>query len=272
MARKQRSILPLVTNADLQTRSHDVRRTAHGWAWKCAYCGQFASSETQAGKYVCRAHGGVTARQRSPEAQLTAKENGQPIPRPPGRPLRSGFYSRRACVRVDELVEQYRQMQIKLDCTDADMLYLRAYQQERMDQRPQWLVVGEALRRLQKHLEGDLDDTSQEASDVSKKQLDSASMLRESRLLLRQVSLAIQQIERGHERLIKLSKVRAETRLKNRAAEQAEAFTLMVERLMVVLRTQLSSEDFAALQTRIERDLADVPGGLVDGSQTIEQR
>lgn len=270
MARQQRSLLPLVTDTDLHTRPNDLRRTAHGWAWKCAYCGQFASSETQAGKYVCRAHGGVTARQRSPEAYLTAKENGQPVPRPPGRPLRSGFYSRRAHVRIDELVEQYREMQLKLDCTEEDMLYLRAYQQERMEQRPQWLAVSESLRRLQALLDADPEVTAQKAS--TQEQLGTADLLRESRLLLRQVSLAVQQIERGHARLIKLSKVRAETRVKNRAAEQLEAFVLMVERLMVVLQAQLSPSDFAALQTRLERDLAELPGGLVDGSQRVEQR
>lgn len=126
MARKNRSLLPKVTAEDLVQRSWQLRRTAHGWAWKCAYCGQFASSETLEGKYVCRSHGGVTARQRDPVAHDAARQKGQRVPRPPGRPLQSGIYSRRARVRVDELVEAYRSRQLDIDCTDEDLLYFRA--------------------------------------------------------------------------------------------------------------------------------------------------
>lgn len=264
MARQRRSLLPPVTEEAVCQRPDAIRRTAHGWAWKCAYCGQFASSETQAGRYVCRSHGGVTARQRSPEARLAAREAGKPDPRPPGRPLETGFYSRKPGVRLDELVVQYQASQLDLDCTDEDMLYLRAYQQERMELAPQLMSLSGALERAQLVLEA----SSRPSGELTG---DSAKCLRETRLLMKQVDQMTRRVEEGHERLIHLSKVRAETRVKNHAARQVEAFTLMVERLMIVLQEQLLPADLAALQARVARDLSELPAGLVDGSQRLKE-
>lgn len=265
MARKKRSQLPNITEHDIATFPERMRRTAHGWAWKCAYCGQFACSETQSGRFVCRSHGGVTARQRSPEARQAALEKGKTLLYPPGRPLQSGLYSRKPGVRLDDLVAQYRAAQVNLDCTDEDMLYLRAYQQERMERRPQWKALTEALEGAQVALHSSAGGSSVEAAKTL------SACLRETRLLLQQVRRATLEIEKGHARLIQLSKVRADTRVKNHAAQQVEVFTLMVERLAVVLREQLTPTDFAALQARMARELAELPVGLADGSQRIKR-
>lgn len=265
MARKRRSLLPPVTASDVEQCPGDVRRTAYGWAWKCAHCGQFACSETQAGLYVCRSHGGVTARQRCPETRLLAEQRGQPVSRPSGRPLKSGLYSRKPSVRLNELVAQFRQAQVDLDCTDEDMLYLRAYQQQRTEQHPQFIELTTSLEELQVKLEA-YEETLPSASVYGL-----ASSLREMRLLLRHVRLATREVVDGHERLILLSKVRAETRVKNHAARQVDVFTLLLQRLMEVLREQLSPADLAALQMRVAKELDALPAGLVDGTQRLRR-
>ncbi|WP_119673932.1 hypothetical protein [Deinococcus sp. RM] len=168
-------------------------------------------------------------------------------------------------MRLDELVVQYQASQLDLDCTDEDMLYLRAYQQERMELAPQLKSLSGALERAQLVLEASSSPSGELTGD-------SAKCLRETRLLMRQVEQMTRRVEEGHERLIHLSKVRAETRVKNHAGRQVEAFTLMVERLMIVLQEQLPPSDLAALQARVVRDLSELPAGLVDGSQRLKER
>jgi hypothetical protein len=264
MARKSRTLLPRVTEADTEQRPQDVRRTAHGWAWTCAYCGQFASSQALSGKYVCRSHGGVTARQRSPEAQADARRKRHPVPRPPGRPIQSGYYSRRPNVRVDDLVAQYRELKLDLDCTDEDMLYLRAYLQEWKEQRPSLVGLAQPVQRLQQLLESCEADSPQDALAWATQHPEAAASMREARLLLCQLKVAFARIEDGHARLIKLSKVRAETRLKNQAAQQVGIFVMLLDRFALILEEQLSPEDLAAFQKRIAKELSEVPGGLVE--------
>lgn len=109
MARKKRSQLPQVP-ARLRARGgSSVRRTPNGgWAWTCHYCGQYASSETLAGRYVCRRHGGVTPRQRDPYLRELAFEATGRRPRPPGRPIVHGLRSRGPTVRVIEYLRSRR--------------------------------------------------------------------------------------------------------------------------------------------------------------------
>lgn len=257
MARKKRSLLPPVTDHDITTQAERLRRTAYGWAWKCAYCGQFASSETVKGKFVCRRHGGVTARQRDPEARLQAREAGAPLSRPPGRPIQHGHASRHGRLRIDEIVADYRARQVDADCTDDNMLYLRAYQQERMEVQPSLRRAAEAANQLKERLQNE----GVEAADLR----DLQNLVKETRLLIQRVSRAQETIENGHARIIRMAKIRAETKVKNSAARQLEVFTVMVKRLVVVLEEQLSPADYQALQARIARDLEEVSEGMVDG-------
>ena len=265
MARQQRSTLPKITVSDIDQHQDMLRRTATGWAWKCAYCGQFASSETLTGKYVCRSHGGVTPRQRSPESRDTARQAGERVPQPPGRPLKSGLYSRRAKVRVDEIVADYQARQIDADNTDEDMLYLRAYLQALREEQPSVEQLATPLLRLKVQFE------EQATADLKlgNSSRETANLLRQVERVLQDVTGYTGQLEKRHERLIKLSKVRAETRLKDHAAKQVEAFAMMVDRFQMILQEQLSAEDFAALQQRITRDLALMPAAVLDGSAGI---
>lgn len=257
MARKKRSLLPSVTEHDITIQPERLRRTPNGWAWKCAYCGQFASSETVKGKVVCRMHGGVTARQRDPEARLHAREAGTPLSRPPGRPIVHGRASRHERRRVEDIVADYRARRVNADCTDEDMFYLRAYQQERMDAQPSLSRLAESADRLSDRFQGEV----REAADLPALQ----NLMKETRRLIRQVCRAQEEIEKGHARLIRMAKIRADTRVKNHAAQQLEVFTVMVKRLVVVLEEQLSPADYQALQARIARDLEEVSEGMVDG-------
>ena len=250
-----------------------LRRHAHGWAWKCHHCGQFASSETAAGKYVCRSHGGVTARQRDPEVREAARQAKEAVPRPPGRPLESGWYTRRAQVRVDEIVADYQARQLKADSTDEDMLYLRAYLQEMRERRPDLAALEQSLDRLTQTLEAlNLRDDGQDQQGGGaspNESHDLLNLMQETRQMWKLVTGYTAQLEKRHAQLIRLSKLRAETRLKDSAAQQLDAFTLMLSRLMVVLQEQLSAPDFAALQARMARDLAEVPADTLSGGANI---
>ncbi|ACO45494.1 hypothetical protein Deide_06472 [Deinococcus deserti VCD115] len=273
MARHKRSTLPAVTLSDVEQRPSMVRRTANGWAWKCAYCGQFASSETLVGKYVCRSHGGVTPRQRSPEARDAARNAGQPVPQPPGRPLQTGLYSRRPKVRVDEIVADYQARQVNADHTDEDMLYLRAYLQQLKEVHPSVGQLAAPLEALQGQLQAGCmtspDKGSEPACRATEAPAEVLHLVRETARVLRDITGFTEQLERRHERLIKLSKLRAETRLKDSAARQLEVFTLMLSRLQLILEEQLSPVDFAALQQRMARDLSELPTAAVKSSAGV---
>ncbi len=93
--------------------------------------------------------------------------------------------------------------------------------------------------------------------------------VRDVGLLLKQTSTFTAQLEKRHSNVIKMSKIRADTRVKNHAGQQADAFMVMLKRLTVILEEQLSPGDFAAFQKRIAKDLKDIPTGMVDGSNSI---
>lgn len=158
---------------------------------------------------------------------------------------------------MDELVQEYRARRIDIDCTDEDMLYLRAYLNDLMQSWPSVERLSDPLERLHGRLSAD-----EEFSDMA----GAARCVREVRLLLKKVLGFTEQLERRHVKIIQMSKVRAETRVKNHAASQLDVFTIMLDRFMAILREQLSPADFEALQARVERDLAELPVGLVDGS------
>lgn len=260
MARKKRSHLPAVTAYDLATSPDRVRRTSHGWAWKCAYCGQYASSETLTGKYVCRSHGGVTPRQRDPIAQQIAREHLRPIPRPPGRPLLTGRWSRRSVVEVDRIVEDYKARQLDPDQTDEDMLYLRATLAVHRREHAALKGLDEVFLGFSTLLQ--VDGTLGRlppSVDLATLQ----AMIEDAKKLTRLHLRVSQRIEKGHERLIKLAKVRAETRLKNSAADQLAVFTLMVERLDAIFKETLPPETYLTLQLRLAQELRTIPESSV---------
>lgn len=241
-----------------------LRKTPYGWAWRCVYCGQFACSETLKGKYVCRSHGGVTARQRDLVAQDAAEQSGHQVPRPPGRPLKSGLHTRKTTVRVDQLVAEFKARKLNVDCTDEDMLYLRAYLAERKEQRPAFTRLQTPLMNLQRVLDNGLDGIS-----GAEQRAELLAGVREVGMLLNQIGTFTAQLEKRHSNIIKMSKIRADTRVKNHAAHQVNAFMVMLERLTAILEEQLSPQDFAAFQKRIAKDMNDLPVGIVDGSNSV---
>lgn len=273
MPKAKRTTLPPVTPTDILEHPERVRRTSNGWAWRCHYCGKFASSETLQGKYVCRDHGGSTPAQRDPAARVRAKQQGQPAARPPGRPMNTGVYSKSPAVRVDALVADYQARQLNADCTEEDMLYLRAHLEELRSVLPDLEVLRAPLQDLRYRLEELLTEavSTQEGATVEGV-LELLGHGKEWGAFTRTVLHSLQEIqkfrkdiENQHTRLIHLSKVRADTRLKNAAAEQLEVFDLMVRRFMVVLQEQLTPQQFEALQKRIARDLSELPQRALEG-------
>lgn len=279
MGKDKRTNLPPVTADDVERMPERVRRTANGWAWKCAYCGQFASSETQAGKYVCSRHGGVTEKQRDPVERQRAVDRGEPPPRPPGRPMKTMFYSKAERVRVDEIVEEYRAQGFDPDFNDDNMLYLHAYVEDLKRHSPDINEVMDALTGLLPGIEEWLQQRAQnEGARLSVNQV--LDQLGDLQNLLQQVRAAerlysaldkfIKDMEKRHQRIVVLGKTRAETRLKNAAASQLDLFSKFMENLSVILNEQLPSEYMEPLQKRFEKELSEVPINILDGSASLE--
>lgn len=278
MPRVKRSPLPPVTARDRAEQPDRIRPTPSGWAWRCMYCSKYASSETLAGAYVCRDHGGHTPAQRSPEKRQQARQEGRKVPRPPGRPLKTGFYSKRSGVRIDELIEDYQARKLNADHTDEDMLYLRAYLEEMKGLRPSVEALSLPLQELAEATNSFANELVAEEGDVTvERVLDHLNRAKDWQALthttlkvLKRVESVSKDIEARHARLITLSKVRSETRLKNEAVHQVTVFSLLVRNFMVVLEEQLSPADFAALQRRIEKDLAELPQDVLTGAASVE--
>jgi hypothetical protein len=271
MPRKKRSTLPAVTQADIGTKRDQVQELPNGgWAWKCAYCNRLASSETAQGRYVCKAHGGRTEKQASPVERAKAVQEARPVIRPPGRPPVHGLYSKKPQIRVDGIVLDYQARQVDPDATDEDMLYLRAHLEVLKENAPD---VSQAMAALQ-DLIGEL-VTLREDGWIDQENISvEALMEMTGRLgrfdgyvtrasgLVKQLSMWTVGIEGRHERLIKLAKDRADTRLKNKAAKELDLFSMMANRFLILLSETLPVEIFRSLHKRVELDLSEIPINL----------
>lgn len=282
MARKRVAPFDPPTAEDFEALGPErVRRGPRGgFLWLCESegCKQPASHLTVKGKKVCRSCGGSTAAQRDPMAHAEALAAGQEPPRPPGRPVVHGFYAVVPGVRVDEIVQRYRDEGLDPDATDDDMLYLRAYLDDLKTLRPDSMVVAElllyAITTLNNFKRAMTDErNAQTGKAMSVDQVlrvmgladDLAGNLDKLRETLKETRSVTAGLEERHSNLIGLAKVRAETRLKNSAAQQLDAFTVMVERLQVILAETLPSNYAEALQVRFARELAELPGRAAKG-------
>ena len=259
--------LPPVTPDDIQVRPDELRKTAKGgYAWKCGKCGQYASSLTASGPR-CYQHGGTRKSAKDPKAVVKAVQDDKPLPRPPGRPLKTGWYSKDEMVNVYEIVEDYRARGLNPDATDEDILHLRARLQNLQSLEPTATQLADLLETTLEEAQTWLDDRVDDADGRTVEEvLEKLEKLQVLNAILGNLSRTYSKfkslqdgIEARHTNLVKLSQIRADTRLKNKAAEQLDVFTLMLGRLMLVLNEALPPSDFLALQKRLERDLADIP-------------
>lgn len=315
MGKDKRTALPPVSPEFAELHPELVRRTGGGgWAWKCAYCKMFASSETADGKYVCYRHGGTRlaaidpvegervrknrerrAVEREAEALASAGgDSGQPdegnleeeevqevrpakAPRPSGRPINDslGFYAS-STLKVDELVQQYKQQKLHPDSTDDDMLYLRAY----LDVMKTLTPEVEELRALLKTLIEELNTILSARIEVEKGVRMSAQDFLENLDQLKGVEIFVKDVkyvydstlsftrdmERRHANLVRLADVRAATRVKNSTAQQLDVFALFMRRLQVMLQEMMPPEMFNAVQERVKKDFREVPRAVVVGA------
>ncbi len=281
MARKRNSNFEPPTEADFTKYGPDRVRPGPrgGYLWLCEIDGcKVAASHLAAssGRKVCHRHGGSTAKQRDPVAHAEAVLAGEKPPMPPGRPIKNGgFYSIIPGHKVDELVQQYIESQMDPDATDHDMYYLRAYLDELKSMRPDGMEAAELLKAALEEIRVFNRSKSDEVGPLSGKPLTVSQILSMEGLLdnlvanteqLRGTLKSLLQLtgamEERHERLVMLSKVRSETRLKNAAGQQMQAFTVMVDRLMQILTEMLPSDRMEALQTRLARELEELPGAV----------
>ncbi|ABW35102.1 hypothetical protein Dgeo_3061 (plasmid) [Deinococcus geothermalis DSM 11300] len=282
MARKRVAPFDPPTASDFEALGRERVRAGPkgGFVWVCEVdgCKVVASHLSAKGRKVCHRHGGSTAKQRDPEAHAEAVAKGEEPPRPPGRPVRHGFYSVVPGVKVDELVEAYRESGLDPDGTDDDMLYLRAYLDELKLMRPDAREAATLLQEGLVLMRGFLRYLTDEVKPMSGKQMSVREAFEVAGQLetftgnldglreLTKVLLALTAgLEERHANLITLAKVRAETRLKNAAAAQLDAFTVMVERLNIINAETLPSNYAEALQARYAKELSELPGRAVKG-------
>lgn len=291
MPRKKVTNFPAPTPEDLESTPDLVLRGPKGaLMWKCAHCKKPASSRTTEGKYVCKRHGGTSAAQRDPVKREQLRERKQkqeniqaekedrppvtvPAPKGAGRPLKTGFYSKRDGVNVDELVEKYRSEGLNPDATDEDMLYLRAYIEDMKVLGP---VVAQVAIKLEVLLE--LIDSFLQADVWDGNGLDVAGVL-DFMKMLRPLQKEIQStrafygklmhftegMEDRHERLINMSRLRADTALKNAAAKDLSTFTVFLRRFLVLAAETIPPNSLLVLQEKIKKELKEVPRGALEG-------
>ncbi|WP_241900031.1 hypothetical protein [Deinococcus sp. UR1] len=213
-------------------------------------------------------------------AHAEALARGEEPPRTPGRPVTHGFYSTLPGVNVDELVQRYRDEGLDPDSTEDDMLYLRAYLDELKGLRPDATQAAELLRESLSTMNGFLRMVTDEDHPFKTRKMsvqdaleiageldayrDNLTSLRDTLKTLVSVTAGI---EERHANLITLAKIRAETRLKNSAAQQLDAFMVMVERLQVILQETLPSNYAEALQVRFARELSEMPARAAKGAK-----
>lgn len=257
--------------------------------WRCHYCKRPASTETAAGLKVCRAHGGTTPAQRDPVAQVRAVEQGRKPPRPPGRPLEHGLYSKRDTVRVDQIVQDYQARGVDPDSTEEDMLYLRAHLELLKENAPDAVTIMDEVRALSaavdtlKHTRlSDGESWFDSGQTISRQDMKVEDALRilealdrfDERVrnltgLLKALGLFTAGLEGRHTNLIKLAKDRADTRLKNKAARELDVFTMMTKRLLVLLEEVLPRDIYLALRKRYVLDFAEVPVTVLGTAQAL---
>lgn len=253
------------TAADVADTPEKVRRGPRGgWMWTCEYCKRPASMMSTKGVRVCSQHGGATKAQTDPEVHAEARARGEEPPRPPGRPQKHGFYTLKPNVKVDELVAEYRARQLDPDATDDDMLFLRAYIDANRELVPDSVTVLDDLlaigRELQEFRRAPVAvDTGTVSVERALRMLgryeDLAYVLATHGESVKTFVAITSGIEERHANLVRLAKVRAETRFKDASAQQLDAFTLMVDRLMLILAEMLPRDSMEALQERMKRDL-----------------
>lgn len=277
MPRKRVAPFNPPTPAEAQASPDRVLRGPKGFMWRCIHCGRPASSLTVGGDKICHTHGGSTAAQRNAEKRAAAQAGGQPRPMPPGRPLVTGAYSQRHGVRLNDIVADYRARQIDPDNTDDDMLYLRAHIELTMDRVQDisaldtpLVDVLEKLAQFRRLIVPDEAVSVDAVVTMLDRSRDLDQVTGSLEKLLAQSRKWNSDLATAHARVITMGKIRAETRLKNSAAQQLDVFTLMVRRFMIVLTEQLSPADYDALQKRIEHDLAEIPADVLNGGARVK--
>ena len=261
----KRSNLPRPTDSNIRHTPERVRGTPNGGhAWKCHYCGEYASSETQQGLFVCRRHGGVTPRQRAGKA------------RPPGRPMTTGKDSRSRMRTFEEILADYEQMRVDADVTDEDFLHLRASLVQAIRARAAEEEVAQALEDLARAARS-LCSPAMIATPVAKESLlHFLAELRLFRITLRDTSTLYKRflrhtkrIEDALARFIRLAKVRSDIEHDNEGAHQLLIFAAVLRAVLEAAAQRLSEENLHLLTSRIHREFGQLPNRVLEPNTLI---
>lgn len=263
----KRSNLPPITEQDLVERPDSVRRTPNGGnAWKCHYCDEFASSETNKGLYVCRRHGGTTPRQRDPARATEAAHRGELV-RPPGRPMTTGEHSRSPRLNVNELLSEFRHELGEAEATDEHMIYLHSHLELISSQREDEEDILELLTHLLSHVQNVTTYFRQRPSMHNPEDahiaihtlLNLAQALPAYHERYKRFAKLTKEIEKRHQQFIQLSKILIETREKNAAANQIQEFTQYLPRVLMLLEQRTDPTTRNELKFRLEQEFSTIP-------------
>ena len=258
----KRSELPPITPEDIQQAPERVRTTPNGGhAWKCHYCGLFASSATQKGLYVCRRHGGVPSRKRDPLKRATMPLKANKSSRPSGRPIIHGKYSKSELASIDEIVADYAQRHDNILDTQEDLRMLKAYQELLIQTRPNINTVHDALLELSEALEPIAEVFPHITDAALQDLLECVERVYEGYVEFQDTTKGI---EVRYERLIKAYFIQATTRVKNFPAEQLMHFQNFLHCLLQVYHRHLAPEDWEVLQHRYLKEFTMIPKRLLE--------
>ena len=156
--------------------------------------------------------------------------------------------------------------QVNPDNTDINMLMLRANLENRIALEPLVLQVKAVLIRVEAQMSAFLQlkdvDGQGTTPEQALRQHRKLTEFKKTHAFLRRTIREFDQysvdIEKSHHNVIRMAKIRAETRAIQQKEAECTVFADLLRKFMIILEEQLPPEYYAALQRRINRDLDDL--------------
>lgn len=168
--------------------------------------------------------------------------------------------------RLTALLAEYKARGVNPDATDEDIFYLRANLADMEQYGPEVHEAKNQTRDLLVRLEGmrnrpvvDADGaTVEEVLEQLGKRKDFEKLIRTLGEAEQTLEEFTRELEKQHELLVRLVKIRADTRLKESAGQEHELYQMLLLRLRAILEAQLPRDVMVRLMKRIEHDYSEL--------------